>query len=329
MARSAFWTIIVNDQPTAFRAPLREDLLPTLKQLQRQHPDAAIKWFQRGRLWETPGDAMDASKPPRRGSSWRPGGTHKDPREQYKVPRDVKRARWARQASEGRGPWVKDGRSTDGGPKDGGSRGQGAGAGRRPESRDSGRPPRGTAGTQDRRNSGPRDGGRPAQDARRPREEQGGAGRGRASTFAPRATADGRPARPERREFKPEAKRPVDGSSFRVRKPATGPDGAERRKNWPPKDARGASGTRPPNPAWGPKAGGDRPRPAGGARQDWRGDRSTTRRDATARSGGAPSSRERTGPPRERTGPPPERKTRTWRAGELPPADRKRRKPEE
>ena len=31
MARGAFWTIIVDDQPTAFRAPVREDLLPTLK----------------------------------------------------------------------------------------------------------------------------------------------------------------------------------------------------------------------------------------------------------------------------------------------------------
>ena len=108
MARGAFWTIIVDDQPTAFRAPVREDLLPTLTQLQRQHPTAIIKWFQRGRLWETPGDAMDASKPPRRESGWRPGGAHKDPRDQYKVPRDVKRARWASQAADGRGPWMKD-----------------------------------------------------------------------------------------------------------------------------------------------------------------------------------------------------------------------------
>src|SRR5688572_29077378 len=107
MARGAFWTIIVDDQPTAFRAPVREDLLPTLKQLQRQHPAAMIKWFQRGRLWETPGDAMDAGRPPRRGADWRPGGEHKDPRAQYQVPRDVKRKRWAAQAAEGRGPWVK------------------------------------------------------------------------------------------------------------------------------------------------------------------------------------------------------------------------------
>ena len=73
MARGAFWTIIVDDQPTAFRAPVREDLLPTLKQLHRQHPTAVIKWFQRGRLWETPGDAMDASKPPRRRGELAPG----------------------------------------------------------------------------------------------------------------------------------------------------------------------------------------------------------------------------------------------------------------
>lgn len=116
MSRHAFWTIIVGNTPTAFRAPLREDLQPTLVQLQRTQPDAVIRWFEKGQLWETPGHAQDAALArqqadrPRRGPSWRPGGDHKDPREKYKVPRDVKRKRWAAQAAEGRGPWV-------GGPK--------------------------------------------------------------------------------------------------------------------------------------------------------------------------------------------------------------------
>ena len=29
-----------------------------------------------------------------RGRDWRPGGAHKDPRDRFKVPRDVKRARF-------------------------------------------------------------------------------------------------------------------------------------------------------------------------------------------------------------------------------------------
>ncbi len=112
MSRHAFWTIIIADSPTAFRAPTREDLEPTLVQLRRTQPDAAIRWFERGRLWESPGQAQDAAMAkhttnrPRRGASWRPGGEHKDPRDKYKVPRDVKRKRWAAQAAEGRGPWV-------------------------------------------------------------------------------------------------------------------------------------------------------------------------------------------------------------------------------
>ncbi|MEY4095968.1 MAG: hypothetical protein RLZZ53_3167, partial [Acidobacteriota bacterium] len=32
--RYAYWTIIVDDQPTAFRASAQEDLMPTLKRLQ-------------------------------------------------------------------------------------------------------------------------------------------------------------------------------------------------------------------------------------------------------------------------------------------------------
>src|SRR5512138_2946940 len=40
--------------PTAFRAREAEDLLPTLKQLQNRHPDATMKWFERGQLWDSP-----------------------------------------------------------------------------------------------------------------------------------------------------------------------------------------------------------------------------------------------------------------------------------
>src|SRR6476661_8001143 len=107
--RHNYWTIIVDDKPTAFRAAEREELMPTLRQLQARHPDAVMKWFARGRLWESQDAerAETASKrrphsterpPPsgdRRGRDWRPGGEHKDPRDRFKVTRDEKRRRFA------------------------------------------------------------------------------------------------------------------------------------------------------------------------------------------------------------------------------------------
>src|ERR671918_2229999 len=95
--RFAYWTIILEGKPTAFRAQQREDLLPTFKQLQNKHPDVVMKWFARGRLWESPEEAQAEQRRAgeRRGSDWRPGGEHRDPRARFKVPRDVKRARFA------------------------------------------------------------------------------------------------------------------------------------------------------------------------------------------------------------------------------------------
>jgi hypothetical protein len=92
--RFVFWTIILDGQPTAFRAAEREQLLPTLKQLQAKNPSAVLKWFAHGRVWESPeelwqlrakarADARDAAVK-KRGRSWRPGGDHKDPREKFK-----------------------------------------------------------------------------------------------------------------------------------------------------------------------------------------------------------------------------------------------------
>jgi hypothetical protein len=40
--RHAFWTIIYANAPTSFRAATRDELLPTLKQLQSKHPDAVM-----------------------------------------------------------------------------------------------------------------------------------------------------------------------------------------------------------------------------------------------------------------------------------------------
>lgn len=100
--RHVYWTIIAGGQPTAFRAAEREELLPTLKQLQSRHPDATMMWFARGKLWPTKEAADFALRQERgggsrepRGRGWRPGGEHKDPRDRFKVPRDEKRRRFA------------------------------------------------------------------------------------------------------------------------------------------------------------------------------------------------------------------------------------------
>jgi hypothetical protein len=84
--RFSYWTILAGGLPTSFRAAERDDLLPTLRRLQERHPDAEMKWFQRGKLWTSPEEALSAFQKPRepRGREWRPGGEHRDPREPFK-----------------------------------------------------------------------------------------------------------------------------------------------------------------------------------------------------------------------------------------------------
>ena len=87
--RYAYWTILIVQKPTAFRAREREELLPTIHQLRRKNTDVVMKWFARGRLWETPDEAFAAQRRPRpageaRGRDWRPGGAHEDPRARFK-----------------------------------------------------------------------------------------------------------------------------------------------------------------------------------------------------------------------------------------------------
>jgi hypothetical protein len=84
--RFSYWTILAGGLPTSFRAAERDDLLPTLRRLQERHPDAVMKWFQRGKLWASPEEAESAFRKPAepRGRDWRPGGVHRDPREPFK-----------------------------------------------------------------------------------------------------------------------------------------------------------------------------------------------------------------------------------------------------
>ena len=87
--RYAYWTVLIDQKPTAFRAKDKEELLPTFAQLQRKNPDVVMKWFARGRLWDNPEQAQWALRnmdrtPQNRGREWRPGGEHKDPRDRFK-----------------------------------------------------------------------------------------------------------------------------------------------------------------------------------------------------------------------------------------------------
>src|SRR5215204_4705883 len=60
--RYAYWTILVDDQPTAFRAGSQEDLMPTFKRLKDKHPTAKMMWFQNGKLWDSRIDAQEAMR---------------------------------------------------------------------------------------------------------------------------------------------------------------------------------------------------------------------------------------------------------------------------
>ncbi|HKH73553.1 MAG TPA: hypothetical protein VKA59_19475, partial [Vicinamibacterales bacterium] len=84
--RYSYWTILAGGLPTAFRAAERGDLLPTFNRIREKHPDAEMKWFARGRLWQSPEEAQaDLQRARiRRDRGWRPGGDHRDPREAFK-----------------------------------------------------------------------------------------------------------------------------------------------------------------------------------------------------------------------------------------------------
>jgi hypothetical protein len=107
--RYSYWTIIAGGLPTAFRAAERDELMPTFQRLREKHPDAEMKWFARGKLWDSPDAAMEALRNERtpeggerRGKDWRPGGEHKDPRQKYK---DAKKAKWGRFKQNIRQKW--------------------------------------------------------------------------------------------------------------------------------------------------------------------------------------------------------------------------------
>jgi len=111
--RFAYWTIIAGGLPTAFRAAEQAELLPTFKRIQQKHPDAAMKYFARGRLWASRDEAQQAAetarrrRATRRGQDWRPGGEHRDPRQRFKNARKTRNLERRQQRFERRGKGKK------------------------------------------------------------------------------------------------------------------------------------------------------------------------------------------------------------------------------
>jgi hypothetical protein len=246
--RFAYWTILIDNAPTAFRAKDQADLLPTLQQLRRTNPDVVLKWFAHGRLWDSPEQAREARQPQprpqeRRGRDWRPGGQHRDPRARTKP-------------------------SRPGGPGRPGEPGRGAGEAGRPRSRggphakkpwDKARP---HGAYRDR----PRHDGRPAEGRSRHRRPHHHAHGGVKRPFphddrAPLRDDRGpQKAWPKRGPDQPRARKPKpDGGG----KPFTKPQWQARdQKKWP--DQRGHShwkAKRPPHGPPRPPAESDVPRP--------------------------------------------------------------------
>ena len=219
--RYAYWTIILEGKPTAFRAHTQDELLPTLKQLQTKHPDAAMFWFARGRLWQSPEEERAAGEARRqsrqqRGPAWRPGGEHRDPRDRFKVPRDEKRRRFADKLRRDR--------------QDGGT------GGGRPDRPPTGRPDRPPTGRPDRPPTGRPD---------------------RPPTGRPDRPPTGRPDRPPTgRPDRPPTGRPDRPPTGRPDRPPTGrPDRPPTGRTDRPR-SEGSGGWRPRGP--GPGGRGDR-----------------------------------------------------------------------
>lgn len=113
--RYAYWTIIVDDQATAFRAGSLEDIMPTFNRLKEKQPSAKLMWFQSGKLWPSRVDAREAMQ--MRGER----GRDRDPRQvrpsnqpTWKPTGDVGRPAWKPKGDTARSAWKPKGESASG-----------------------------------------------------------------------------------------------------------------------------------------------------------------------------------------------------------------------
>jgi hypothetical protein len=274
--RYSYWTIIAGGLPTAFRAAEREELVPTFTRIRQKHPDAEMKWFARGKLWDSPAAARDALEPPRggargdgprrdaggggaRGRDWRPGGEHRDPRQRFKdakAARNVARRRDKFLRKQGAAAPRDDGPREGGGvPPDRGwkpARHADTRASSRP--RDDRRDPAGErkTGSDGRRFAPKREWTRPGGSAGTPRHGR-----------RPQGTSSGRPAEPDRARWtegrgeKPQAKRPDWRHRDEPRKVGGSRD-RDRHESRPPREDRFRQA--PPREKWTDRERGSGPK---------------------------------------------------------------------
>jgi len=297
--RFAYWTILVGGLPTAFRAAEREEIEPTFRRLKQKHPDAEMRWFARGKLWASPAEASEAlsrqkaegTRPKngfgeRRGREWRPGGSHRDPRQGYidAKKRENQRKRERRfEFKQGSRPQAPGSRAQDE------SRQKAKGEGQKEEPRRWERPgPKWGPPRQDRRPE-VRDRRPPKTDDRRPKTDrpwspkpawkpkpkpwrgpEPGARSPEPRTPGPKKWE--RPA-PKWKGSRPHEERPT------WKRPA-GAEGPESEKRWKPQSRPGAWSPKPGAPAskpsWKPK-----PKPWRGPEPGARGPESRDRRPET------------------------------------------------
>lgn len=116
--RYAYWTILVDEQPTAFRSSLQDELMPTFKRLKEKHPSARMVWFQNGRVWNSRLEAQEAMR--ERGERGREGDVrqggfrdrkHRPMGDRFRAPESRKAPRESRNG-EGRLEWTPKGAAT-------------------------------------------------------------------------------------------------------------------------------------------------------------------------------------------------------------------------
>jgi hypothetical protein len=105
--RYAYWTILIDGQPTAFRAGDREDLLPTFNRLKEKHESAAMMWFQNGKLWPSRLDAQQAMRA--RGERGRLGDERQSGRGGFRGPKPSKPSHPRAPAPAGKLEWKPKG----------------------------------------------------------------------------------------------------------------------------------------------------------------------------------------------------------------------------
>lgn len=234
--RYAYWTILVDDQPTAFRAGAMEDLLPTYKRLQQKHPSAKMMWFQNGQLWPSRHDAQEAMRERgergRRGDTrqqgssgraeWRPKPTGDRPKLDWQPKSDSPRRPEWRPKAEAR-PKPEWRPKTDSRPKSE-WRPKGGSTDRPRAAKPEWKPRDDSTDRREPRSSRPRDDRKPfARDDRKPFTRDKG--------WRPKPGGSDRPA-PAKLEWKPRGEH--DGGETKPAKPREPRKPQARDKNWRP-----------------------------------------------------------------------------------------------